>query len=93
MYENIKLMKCEDECPLGIRFVGETMCDEKFIITRNCSDLTSFEYIVDGYGTLEINGQVLHPQKGDIFFHNSVLQCYAGGGDQHRLNPCRIKFL
>lgn len=68
MYENIKLMKCGDEYPLGIRFVGETMCDEKFVIARNCSDLTSFEYIVDGYGTLEINGQVLHPKKGDMFF-------------------------
>lgn len=54
--------------PLSINFVGETLCDEKFDISRDCSDLTSFEYIVDGYGTLEINGKVFHPKKGDIFF-------------------------
>lgn len=68
MYENIKRFSAsDDDNPFGIRFVGETLCDDKFIIERKCSDMTSFEYIVDGYGTLEINGQILHPQKGDMF--------------------------
>lgn len=73
MYENMKILSCFDgyytgDEPFGIRFVGETLCDDEFIIERPCSDLASFEYIVDGCGTLEINGQVLHPKKGDIFF-------------------------
>lgn len=53
---------------MGIRFMGESVCDEKFFIERACSDLTSFEYIVDGEGTLEIEGQILHPRRGDVFF-------------------------
>lgn len=67
MYENIKLFQHDGECPLGIHFVGETLCDEKYCIERRNSDIASFEYIADGHGTLEINGQILHPKKGDIF--------------------------
>lgn len=66
MYENVKVLK-ESNCPLGIRFVGETLCDEKYYISRKKSDLISLEYIMDGCGTLEINGHVLHPKKGDVF--------------------------
>lgn len=68
MFENIKKISQNDSGnPLGIRFVGETLCDEKFVIERANSDLTSFEYIMDGHGMLEIDGQVLHPEKGDVF--------------------------
>lgn len=84
MYENMKILSCFDgyytgDEPFGIRFVGETLCDDEFIIERPCSDLASFEYIVDGCGTLEINGQVLHPKKGDIFFlsENSSHKYYS----------------
>lgn len=67
MYENLKVFR-EDRVPFGVRFVGETVCDEKYYIHREYSDVCSLEYIVDGSGTLEINGQTLYPQKGDIFF-------------------------
>ena len=66
MYENIKLF-AESGRPLEVRFVGETVCDGKYRISRSCSDLNSLEYIVDGAGTLEINGQVLYPKAGDVF--------------------------
>lgn len=66
MYENIKLF-AESGRPLEVRFVGETVCDGKYRIRRSCSDLNSLEYIVDGAGTLEINGQVLYPKAGDVF--------------------------
>ena len=66
MYENIKLF-AETGRPLEVRFVGETVCDGKYRISRPCSDLNSLEYIVDGAGTLEINGQVLYPKAGDVF--------------------------
>lgn len=68
MYENIKLIDYDKNLPFGIRFVGETLCDEKFVVKRSNSDLAAFEYIVDGVGTLEINGRVFHPKKGDMFF-------------------------
>ncbi len=67
MYENMKLFRQGRE-PFGIKFVGETVCDEKFVINREYSDVNSLEYIVEGSGTLEINGQTVYPQKGDIFF-------------------------
>lgn len=73
VFENLKKISIPSpnntqDSPLSINFVGETICDEKFNIKRENSDLTSLEYIVDGCGTLEINGQVLHPKKGDVFF-------------------------
>ncbi len=73
MFENLKKISIPsadhaEEKPLSVNFVGETLCDEKFDIRRENSDLTSLEYIVDGHGTLEINGQVLYPEKGDVFF-------------------------
>lgn len=73
MFENIKKIAVprqqnEEQRPLSVNFVGETVCDDKFDIKRECSDLMSLEYIVEGRGTLEINGQVLHPEKGDVFF-------------------------
>lgn len=67
MYENVKAFR-EDDLPLGILFVGETLCDEKFCISRKNSDLNALEFIVEGEGTLEINGQILHPKKNDVFF-------------------------
>ena len=68
MDENIKLVNYEKDTPFGIRFVGETLCDEKYVIKRECSDIVAFEYIVEGTGTLEINDKIYHPKKGDMFF-------------------------
>ena len=56
------------ENPLNVWLVGETYCDKTFKIARECSDLTALEYIVDGTGNLEIEGQHLTPSKGDVFF-------------------------
>lgn len=67
MYENLKKFIHDDNLPFGISFVGETLCDEKYIIERNDSTVASLEYIVDGVGTLEINGKTYHPKKGDVF--------------------------
>ena len=67
MYENVKIIRSDRSAPLGAEFVGETVCDGKYMIERNSSDVLSLEYIVAGKGTLEINGQVLHPKKGDVF--------------------------
>lgn len=73
MFENLKKISVPvpgeiSKKPLSVNLVGETICDEKFDIRRECSDLISLEYIVDGSGILEINGQTLKPEKGDVFF-------------------------
>lgn len=49
--------------PFGINHIGKSICDEKFYIERESSQFMSLEYITDGEGTLEINGQLLYPQK------------------------------
>lgn len=53
--------------PFGINHIGKSVCDEKFYMERHNSDIMSFEYIVEGKGTLEINGQTLYPQKKDVY--------------------------
>lgn len=55
------------ETPLDVITVGETFCDENYRIRRSNSDLHAFEFILDGKGFLNINGQNLTPQKNDIF--------------------------
>lgn len=65
-YKNYVHLIREDQ-PLQIELIGETFCDESFKITRECSDLNALEFIVDGEGVLEVDGQYLSPQTDDIF--------------------------
>ena len=69
MIENFKNFTSfiNPEDPLSVRLVGETFCDKTFKIYRESSDLTALEYIIDGTGTLEIEGQYLTPSRGDVF--------------------------
>lgn len=53
--------------PFGINFVGKSVCDSNFYTERRISQIMSFEFIEEGSGTLEINGQVLHPSQNDVF--------------------------
>ncbi len=70
MIENFKNFTSyiNPEDPLSVWLVGETYCDKTFKIYRECSDMTALEYIIDGTGTLDIEGQHLTPSKGDVFF-------------------------
>lgn len=54
--------------PLKIDIVGETYCDKTFSIERANSTLNALEFIIDGKGTLDIDGQHLVPEKNDVFF-------------------------
>ena len=53
----------------GITFVltGISYCDPNYRISRINSDVTVIEYIIDGEGTIEINGRTFHPKKGDSY--------------------------
>ena len=57
-----------DNDPLKIELIGETYCDKKFNIVRANSDLTALEFIIDGCGTLDIEGQHLIPEKTTFSF-------------------------
>ena len=53
--------------PFGINFIGKTICDDRYYARRENSHIMSLEYIIEGEGTLEINGQILKPTTGDVF--------------------------
>ncbi len=76
--------------PFGINFVGKSICDDKFYTERADSDVMSLEYIVDGEGTLEINGQVLHPGARDVFLLTEG-SCHKYYTDKN--NPWRKYFV
>lgn len=65
-FKNFTALNDEDE-PLKIEIVGETYCDKTFVIERANSDLNALEFIIDGKGTLDIDGNHLEPEKNDIF--------------------------
>lgn len=56
-----------EDTPLDIITVGESFCDAAYKIQREDSDLHSFEFIIDGKGVLDINGQHLTPKANDVF--------------------------
>ena len=66
-FRNFTSLNNPDE-PLNVLFCGETYCDKSFKIQRECSDLTALEYIVEGTGTLDIEGQHFSPSAGDVYF-------------------------
>lgn len=66
-FKNFTALNDEDE-PIKIEIVGETYCDKTFNIERKHSDLNALEFIIDGEGTLDIDGQHLVPSKNDIYF-------------------------
>ena len=57
MYENVKIIRSDRSAPLGAEFVGETVCDGKYLIERNSSDVLSLEYIVAGKERLKLTGR------------------------------------
>lgn len=65
-YKNYVNLIRKDQ-PLQIELIGETYCDESFKISRESSDLNALEFIIEGEGVLEIDGQYLSPQTNDIF--------------------------
>ena len=56
-----------DGAPLNIIIAGTSYCDRTYQISRNDSKILSFEYILEGEGTLEINGKTFHPRKSDVY--------------------------
>ncbi len=54
---------CDPKLPLNVVMSGISYCDKNYRIERHGENLFSFEYIIDGSGVLEINSQIVYPQK------------------------------
>lgn len=72
-FKNFTALNDENE-PMSIGFAGETFCDKSFSIERAAFEFNDFEFIIDGRGVLEIEGQVLVPEKNDVFFLKSGIR-------------------
>ena len=58
--------KTENE-PFYIERAGVSYPDETYAIKRPHSHCTCVEYIIDGEGTVNCDGEVCYPKKGDIY--------------------------
>ena len=55
------------ERAVNILMSGHSFCDKTYDIARKDCEFMQIEYIYDGYGTLEVNGETYHPKKNDIY--------------------------
>ena len=53
--------------PFNLIMAGKSYCDHTYCIERPCSESYSFEYIIQGKGTLEIDGQRVRPGEKDVY--------------------------
>lgn len=53
--------------PLFISFAGITYRDGKYRHARRKTEVTVFEYVIKGRGTLCVDGGILHPEAGDVY--------------------------
>lgn len=67
MKEDIRYFLQEEGAPFEIIISGRSWCDGSYRIFRECSEFWVIEYISSGMGSIEINGKVYYPQKGDVY--------------------------
>ena len=53
--------------PFYIQMSGISYCDATYKIDRRNSDIYCFEYVIEGEGTIKIDGQEFTAAKGDIY--------------------------
>lgn len=53
--------------PFYVELAGITFPDKNYSIYRESSDIYVLEYIIDGCGTVETDGQIFFPSKGDVY--------------------------
>ncbi len=56
-----------DYGPLWIEMVGVSYCDGNYRIERTDSDIMVIEYILQGRGTVHVDGHRFYPQAGDVY--------------------------
>lgn len=69
MYEDMKAFPfCVGGFPLHIPLSGVSFCDSSYHIRRTNSGVSVIEYIIDGAGYVDFNGEVHHVCKDTIYF-------------------------
>lgn len=59
--------KTKDDYPLCIKYAGITLKDKDFYIKRNDSNMYIYEYITEGKGYIEYEGNTYKVGEGDFF--------------------------
>lgn len=69
--------------PFNLIMAGKSYCDHTYCIERPRSESYSFEYVIRGKGTLEIDGQRVRPGENDVylFWKGSRHRYYADEED------------
>lgn len=69
--------------PFNLIMAGVSYCDHTYVIERRPSTSYSFEYIIRGRGTLEIDGRTVYPEENDVylFWKGSRHTYYADPAD------------
>lgn len=68
--EKIKSFIIDEETkhlPFYVELTGITYPDPDYEIRRENSDIYVLEYVIDGCGVIEIDGQTFYPSKGDVY--------------------------
>lgn len=65
--ESFVLDKDVFSLPFYVELAGITYPNPCYDIRRECSDIYVLEYVMDGSGTVEVDGMTFHPQKGDVY--------------------------
>lgn len=65
--------------PFYVELAGITYPDPTYEIKREYSNIYVLEYIMDGCGTVEVNGKTFYPSKGDVYLlpYGSTHHYYA----------------
>lgn len=57
----------QEEYPFNLQMAGISYCDGSYHIERTNSDIYVFEYILEGKGTVLVDGEAFKPVKGDVY--------------------------
>ena len=65
--ESFVLDKSVTALPFYVELAGITYPTPNYDIQRECSDVCVLEYVMDGTGTVEVDGKIFYPAKGDVY--------------------------
>lgn len=74
----------QTDYPLNIMVVGKTACTPDYHVARECSHIMALEYISQGKGTFEINGQTYQPER------NSTMLLTKGSRHMYEVDPTHL---
>ena len=57
----------DSNLPFYVTIAGISYPDPAYHINRKKSQVMTVEYIIDGCGTIHLNGKDIHPHKGDVY--------------------------